>query len=104
MGILIQTIASNCFYSFFPPLILGDSPCSFMNGGCSHSCVADPADASCPVCSCPSGLTLSGNGRSCMEPSVKFLEYLRYFGEHHLHHEATLHHFVDFDKELPRWG
>lgn len=47
------------------------SPCSRNNGGCSHLCIAVPGSTGSSVsrrCSCPLGLMLGTNGRTCSQP------------------------------------
>ncbi|XP_028177587.1 low-density lipoprotein receptor-related protein 6 [Ostrinia furnacalis] len=52
---------------------LGHNPCVDENGGCSHLCFNRPKDY---VCSCPLGLELGSDRKSCTEPEA-FLVYSR---------------------------
>ncbi|CAG9792217.1 unnamed protein product [Diatraea saccharalis] len=52
---------------------LGRNPCVDENGGCSHICFNRPNDY---VCSCPLGLELSNDRKTCIEPEA-FLVYSR---------------------------
>ncbi|XP_059051324.1 low-density lipoprotein receptor-related protein 6 [Achroia grisella] len=70
---------------------IGWNPCVADNGGCSHLCFNRPTDY---VCSCPLGLELDNDRKTCIEPEA-FLIYSRkniigHIGIEHENNDAVL--------------
>uniref|UniRef100_A0A8C6LAN2 Low density lipoprotein receptor-related protein 4 n=1 Tax=Nothobranchius furzeri TaxID=105023 RepID=A0A8C6LAN2_NOTFU len=62
--------------SLFVCVSIVHNPCAVNNGGCSHLCLLAPAPKA-SSCSCPTGINLQSDGKTCTPGMSRFLIFAR---------------------------